>query len=146
MGVAKPIAIGLSIMLAAVFGLAGTVKLTPMISPAAHSHLASEFNRYLIALQLDRIGLDAVAFRTAVGVTEAFSAVSLLLPGLISFLGVITLKIVMIGAIYTHAMLSEPVIVPVVLLGLLFALSTLKTKLRTAPATVGPAQRKKKST
>lgn len=76
--------------------------------------------------------MDDVTLRVLVGTLEVFCAVAMFLPGAVGVLAVVVLKIVMVGAIFTHARLGEPPYPPMILLGMLFALSTMKVRCKGA--------------
>eukprot|EP00183_Erythrolobus_madagascarensis_P003912 CAMPEP_0185855648 /NCGR_PEP_ID=MMETSP1354-20130828/26396_1 /TAXON_ID=708628 /ORGANISM="Erythrolobus madagascarensis, Strain CCMP3276" /LENGTH=134 /DNA_ID=CAMNT_0028557713 /DNA_START=37 /DNA_END=437 /DNA_ORIENTATION=+ len=95
----------LTLALVFVFLTAGSTKITGLFAARAHYAMVLDFQRYVAALKLQQIGMDDVSLRVFVGIHEMFLAVALLTT--VAVPAACALGVIMMGAIFTHAVLRE---------------------------------------
>ncbi|XP_078679988.1 transmembrane protein 35B-like [Branchiostoma floridae x Branchiostoma belcheri] len=109
----------LSVLVGLVFAFSGSVKLFPAVNPEFHQEMVSKFATYSPIFPLaDITGFrpPPVLYRQVVGSLELISG-----PGIILFPSELKticngiLFVIMCGATYTHFVLGEPFVVPLVL-------------------------------
>jgi len=105
-------------LLGILFVLAGTVKLTGLLSLPTHNEMIQNFQRFIVVWPIiANQGIQADQFRLIVGASEVVGGFLLMFQ--VHWLANVFLAIVMAGAVLTHSFLKEPFAVPVVLCGLL---------------------------
>jgi uncharacterized membrane protein YagU involved in acid resistance len=123
-------------MICFVFLMAGVNKLTPALDAGTHAFLVESAKRYPEVLFLDKLGVDHVTLRVAIGSAEVLLAVALLTPAF--FAAGLCLIFIMIGAIFTHVSLKESPLVPAVIMAIIFAFLTMSISLENAKAAAAP--------
>jgi len=142
----------LSVALGLFFVLAGSIKLSPIISQDLHQEMTKGFVKYAKVFPLQKqTGYQPPAdlYRKAVGITEVVCGLVLaFIPGGLKLLSNLILLVIMFGAGYTHYTVKDPLeksagaIVFTVLLLLRLILSSRQSKGRASPERETPSSGK----
>lgn len=99
-----------TVLLVLLFGLAGLAKLFPHMIKDPENDLIREFRRFATIPPFNQIGLDADLFRILVGCLE-LGCVAIFIIGNphLKTMATYVLAIIMIGALFTHYMINDPV-------------------------------------
>lgn len=109
--------------------MGGSLKVTTLYFLAeVHADMVSKAKNWPAALYLDKIGIDPVTLRVAIGLAEVFLSFMLLTPSATP--AACALIFIMCGAIVTHVRLNEPVTAPAFMLCLLACLVVLRGMLK----------------
>jgi uncharacterized membrane protein YphA (DoxX/SURF4 family) len=95
----------LTALLVLVYMAAGSVKLTPALSPEAHAVMVTGSTEWGAALFLDALGIPPRVLLTAIGAAEVILAILLLTP--LATFAAASLAFIMVGAIITHVRLDD---------------------------------------
>lgn len=117
-----------SFLLFFAFSMAGIGKISSFFP--THKYMVAASKEWVYALYLDKIGMDDVSLRVAIGMSEIFLALVLLTPQ--ASFAVAALMFLMFGAIFTHVRLHESPLPPTIMLGMLAILGQLRRMLSKA--------------
>jgi len=103
------------------FRCAVVYQVTDKLDPGTHEMMIKGFETYAEIWNVEKLGRNADEFRMALGSFEVVSGVLMALPAIVALLWplciiVVPLLIVLLmaGATYTHVMISDPPIAPLV--------------------------------